>query len=277
MGLDLRCRRRQAELMDQPDLEQAPHDQALRGLARINWWSRSASILWPAIRALSRRLDGAPLRLLDVACGAGDVAIRLWHKARRAGVLLQIDGCDISPAAVAFASRRAAAAGADVRFFTCDALSQALPDSYDVVSTSLFLHHLEEEQAVALLRQMSSAARHLVLINDLRRSWRGFMLAWLATRVLTRSPIVHFDGPRSVESAFTAGEALQLGQHAGLGSLTVTHRWPFRFLLQAQGQNHSVVPPSMAASPEPHALGQPRPLERLHHQGEMGITPPGEL
>src|SRR5437762_14296715 len=82
----LRQRRLEPELMDQPDLAVGQHRQALRGLARINAWSGSARILWPELAALARRLHPAPLRILDVASGEGELPIRLWKRARRAGL-----------------------------------------------------------------------------------------------------------------------------------------------------------------------------------------------
>src|SRR5262249_56971024 len=49
-------RRRRPEIMDQPDLNRADHEHALGGLARINFLSGSARILWPALKALGREL-----------------------------------------------------------------------------------------------------------------------------------------------------------------------------------------------------------------------------
>jgi SAM-dependent methyltransferase len=228
---DLSLRRRQAELMDQPGLDPARHSQALRGLERINFWSRSAAILWPPLVELARR-SKRPLRVLDLATGAGDLPIRLWHWAQRANVPLSIDGCDRSPDAVAYARDRASARGARVRFFECDALGEPLPAGYDMVVSSLFLHHLEDEEAVRLLRRMAEAAGRMVLVNDLVRTRAGFLLAYVGTRLLSRSAIVHTDGPRSVEGAFTLSEAHTLAQRAGLAAVTVARRWPCRFLLR---------------------------------------------
>lgn len=217
--------------MDRPDLDEPSHLRALGGLARINFWSSSAGILWPPIRDLARELRGVPVRILDVAAGAGDVPVRLWRKARRAGVTLAIDGLDISPRAVQYARRHAERRGADVRFLEHDALAKDLPGAYHVVVSSLFLHHLDEAQAVALLGRMARATQRLVLVNDLVRGYTGLVLAHLATRLLTRSRVVHVDGPRSVEGAFTLAEASALAEQAGLKGATIARRWPARFLL----------------------------------------------
>lgn len=227
----LRHRRRQPELMDQPGLDARAHHAALRALKRINWLSGSAGILWRPIRDLARAGPGRPLRLLDVATGAGDVPLRLWRKARRAGIPLEVAGCDVSPVSVDFAQRQAERQQAAVSFFEGDACRGDLPVDYDVMTCSLFLHHLDQEQALALLRALGRQTRQLVLVNDLNRSRAGYLLAWAGSRLLTRSRIVHVDGPRSVEGAFTIAEAKGLAEEAGLGGAQVESRWPCRWLL----------------------------------------------
>ncbi len=230
--LSLRERCVLPEIMDQPDLDTQEHGRALAGLARINAWSGSAQILWPALRDLARGKGNEGLRVLDVASGAGDVPIRLWKRTRRKGLAIQIDGCDRSPFAVAEANRRAAVAGASVRFFAIDALAQPLPDHYDVITCSLFLHHLPGDQAISFLQNAAASAGRLVLVNDLARSHLGYALAWCGTRLLTRSRVVHVDGPLSVRAAFTLAEARSLAVQAGLHGAQVSWRWPFRFLLK---------------------------------------------
>jgi hypothetical protein len=224
-------RRLRPEVMDQPGLDPREHAGALRGLARINFWSHSAGILWPPLTALAREMSPRPVRALDVATGGGDVPIRLWHRARRAGLAVRLDGCDRSPVAVAHAARQGQQAGADVRFLRADVLADPLPAGYDVVMTSLFLHHLDERQAVAFLGRAAEAAGRMVLVNDLVRSRAGLLLAHLGTRLLSLSPVVHTDGPRSVEGAFTLAEVGDLADRAGLAGATVARRWPCRFLL----------------------------------------------
>ncbi len=228
---DLVHRELQPEWMDDPGLDPSLHAQALRGLARINRLSRSTQILWPAIRRLARENPSQTLSVLDLGSGGGDVTIGLWQQARRAGISLEATGCDVSEVAVEHARQKASRAGAAVTFLHSDVFALDQAKHFDVVACSLFLHHQDAKHAVELLRQMRQRARRLVLVNDLVRSRAGYALAWLATRVLTRSPVVHVDGPRSVQAAFTIDEARQLAESAGLFNAQIQACWPCRYLL----------------------------------------------
>ena len=226
----LNQRRREPEIMDQPGLERTRHLDALRGLARINWWSRSAGILWPSLRSLARH-SSRTLRVLDLATGGGDVPLRLWRRAQRAGLAIRLEGCDLSPIAVEHAETTARQCGADIRFFVYDALNGPQLDDYDVLMCSLFLHHLDEMSARTFLERMGQQARCMVLVNDLVRGWPGYLLAQVGTHILSRSPVVHTDGPLSVRAAFTRAELLMLAEQASLHGATVSWRWPWRMLL----------------------------------------------
>src|SRR4029077_19089770 len=97
-------RNRQPELMDQPGLDERLHGHALRSLSRINHVSRTSAMIWEPIRDLAVETKPArTLRILDVACGGGDVALGLARIAKRAGLSVSIDGCDINAVAVAHA------------------------------------------------------------------------------------------------------------------------------------------------------------------------------
>ena len=143
---------------------------------------------------------------------------------------LEISGCDMSDLAVQHASAHAAKAGASVRFFRHDVLADPLPEGFDVLTSSLFLHHLDEPEAVELLRRVRQAGE-LVLVDDLVRSPWGWLLAYVGIRILSRSKVAHVDGPLSVEGAFTCDEVRELTRQAGWPESEVTPRFPCRFLL----------------------------------------------
>jgi len=226
------ARRRTMELMDQPELDPNLHVAALHGLRRINSISRSAAILWPSIAEAASELQPAPLHVLDLACGGGDNALAISRLARRAGLDVEVSGCDISPVAISEARRSAEAYQFEPsNYFQLDVLRQPLPIGFHVITCSLFLHHLSQEDAVNLVRKMADATRKLMLISDLRRTWLGLGLAWAGSRLLTRSPIVHTDAVRSVAGAFVENEIANLTVQHGLDDCVITTHWPQRWLL----------------------------------------------
>lgn len=220
------------ELMDQPDLDPAEHHRALRALARINRISDSTGLLYRPIRALARSHSGPePLRVLDIACGGGDVTVGCAARAKAEGLPIVLEGCDMSETALSRARANADLRGVAVTFFQQNVIDDALPEGYDVVMSSLFLHHLTDDDAQRVLAESGRVARRMVLVNDLIRGLPGLLLAHFAGNVLTRSPVVRFDAPASVSGAFTTEEMRQLATRSGLAGATVHWRWPWRFLL----------------------------------------------
>ncbi|GBD36871.1 Release factor glutamine methyltransferase [bacterium HR36] len=229
-GWDWRRRQCEAERMDDPNLAESAHRQALRELARLNRWGLAVWHLWPKLSGLARRL-GRSLRILDLATGGGDIPIALAKRAARRGWQWQVAGCDVSPTAIAYACEQAQKHQVAVEFFVCDVLRENWPGDWDVVMCSLFLHHLREERAVALMQRMGEAGRHLVLISDLERLPVHYGLVWLATRLLCRSPVVRADGPISVRAAYSISEVRRLAQAAWGSGFRLRRRPPARWLL----------------------------------------------
>ena len=223
------------ELMDQPGLNPVEHIRALDGLHRLNAVSRICQHVWRQVRSHTDVRTGARLRLLDIASGGGDVTFGLWKLARRGGVELEILGLDVSATACAQAARRCRAAGKSISFASMDVLSADLPGEFDVVISTLFLHHLTSPDAAHLLSKMA-AAGNLVVISDLRRSRVGYAVAYVACHLLTRSKMVHHDGPQSVANAFTIPEMNALCQSAGLENAIVRRDWPWRLMVVNRGR-----------------------------------------
>ena len=138
----------------------------------------------------------------------------------------------MSDSAVSIAMEAAERARADAFFFRQDVLGQGIPAGYDVVMCSLFLHHFDNNTARTLLTKMREAAGVAVFVDDLLRTQLGYTLCWVGCRILTRSPMVHYDGPQSVKAAFTMGEARKLFEDAGYANATFRRHWPERFLMQ---------------------------------------------
>jgi SAM-dependent methyltransferase len=250
---DLSERVLQEELMDDPVLEPSEHIRALRTLALVNRLSLTAERIWREIwrQVRVRRRNGGsrgpsdlrqaqargevedsrrPLRILDIACGGGDTVRALKRRARQEGIPLDVHGCDVSPTAVAHARNQARHEGVEASFFELDVLRSPIPDGFDLVCSTLFLHHLREDEVVHLLAGMAEAADTLVL-QDLQRTRAGYWLAQGTLRLLSRSRVAQVDGPRSVRASFQIPEMEALAQRAGLEGARIVPCWPQRFSL----------------------------------------------
>jgi len=228
------------ELMDDPALDPSDHDRALRGLARINRLSFAGRAHLPALALAAGRSGGggraaAGVRVLDVGAGSGDGAVSLALAAKRRGVAVKLVLADISPRAVEAGRNRAAQAGLDAEGVVVDAVGGAgtLPAA-DLAVCSLFLHHLTEVQALAVLgnmRESVSEVGGVVSVNDLRRGAWGSVLANTVPRMVTRSPVVHTDAAISARAAWTASELLDLAARAGMSGARVHPCFPARMTL----------------------------------------------
>jgi len=217
------------ELMDDPGLEEDRHLSALRGLRRINKVSLTTRQLLRKLLEWSE--PDSRIRILDLACGGGDVLVSLERALSRLGFEVAAHGCDISPLALEAARDDARKAGSGADFSQLDVVGGELPSGHDFILSSLFLHHLSDEDVVSLLGRMAEAAERGLLVSDLERRQGGLLLSALAPRLLSRSPVVHTDAVRSVKAAFTLEELGGLAERAGLSGFQLRRCWPFRMLL----------------------------------------------
>ena len=93
------------------------------------------------------------------------------------------------------------------------------------------MHHFEESAVVSLLRRSAQLARVAVVADDLNRTQLGWFLAKTGCWLLSRSPVVHFDGPQSVRAAFTCTEIATIADRAGLEKFRIKKHWPERYAL----------------------------------------------
>jgi len=129
------------------------------------------------------------IRVLDVASGTGDIPriLAAWDPR------LEFTCLDIHADPLGAVRVRG------------DALHLPFGDrSFDYVTTSLFLHHLDDEAAAGALREFDRVARRGLVMNDLLRRWR--LYAWTKLFTLFANEIVRHDGPLSVKKSFTLDE-----------------------------------------------------------------------
>lgn len=192
---------------------------SLADLRHINDWfggTRTTAALLGRVAA-----EGGCRRLsvLEVGAGAGDLPIR----ARR---IFEKDGRELTITLLDRMWSHLPVNG--VPSIAGDAL--ALPfreGAFDVVSCSLFAHHLEPEELRRFAGEAMRVCRRAVLINDLIRSRLHLWLVY-AGLPLFRSHMTWHDAPASVRRAYTPDEMRQMLRDVPAARMTVERRYLYR-------------------------------------------------
>jgi ubiquinone/menaquinone biosynthesis C-methylase UbiE len=175
-------------------------------------------------RSLIERVSAATGRrdfsLLEVAAGEGFVPQRLSTELERRGIRLKITLLD---RVVSHLPKNGSASK-----LAADALNLPFHDSsFDLVSCSLFVHHLTPEQAVAFAKEVLRVCRVAVLVNDLIRHPLHLALVYAGTPWY-RSRITRNDAPASVRQAYTVKEMRNILRDAGLSRVEIERHFLYR-------------------------------------------------
>lgn len=191
---------------------------SLRDLRFINTCFGGVRTTACLVEQVTRQTGKRSLSLLEVAAGSGYVPERTRAVLRRRGIELRPTLLDRSPAHLN--NSRPAVAG--------DALALPFADaSFDLVSCSLFAHHLEPEQLPRFVREGLRVCRLALLINDLIRHPLHLLLVY-AGLPLYRSRLTRHDAVASVRRAYTVNEMRALLAGAAASRLEFSRHYLFR-------------------------------------------------
>jgi demethylmenaquinone methyltransferase/2-methoxy-6-polyprenyl-1,4-benzoquinol methylase len=174
-------------------------------------------------------LEGRPRRILDLACGTGDLSIAI---AGRAGKDVKVTGLDYSPPMLERARRKAAAEGVRdmVEFIEGDATRLPFPDGhFDCVGISFAFRNLTwknplcEPHLAEVLRVLRAGGRYVIVESSQPQNGLARALFRLYLRFFVRPSGILLSGERGAyrylaESAanfYTASQVRELMLGAG--------------------------------------------------------------
>lgn len=228
---DFTTRAQLSELMDDPECSEELLLRTIRQFTSINLLvSRYRSILKRGVLTEMRKNPYRPYHLVDMGAGGCDIDAWLLRKAKALGFDLRITACDLDPRIVRYArSTYGRTEGLAIR--EIDLLVDQLDEPVDFVFANHFLHHLQNDQIIQLLRHWHTRVRCRMVLSDLERhpmSYIGFSILSLAYRSSFARP----DGLTSIQRAFKAEELLEIARQALPDSTCRTRRvFPGRLVL----------------------------------------------
>jgi SAM-dependent methyltransferase len=215
------------ELMDRPQPVTAELASDLRNLRQLNRYFGSYALITYFLRRWIQ--PRTQWRVLDLATGSGDIPRLVIDYARKVGATVAVDAVDQQSSTLEIA-RGLSADYPEIDFKQGDALLFGEEGQYDIVISSLALHHFDEAAAVRMLERCRHLSRRFVLVADLRRGFLATLGVHLLTALIYREPMTRTDARLSAERAFSFREFGSLAERAGWRNFGHSK---FRFARQA--------------------------------------------
>jgi hypothetical protein len=212
------------EILDSDECPPEEVECALRDLGRLNRWFGGVATTQALIERVANISGKNRLSVLEVAAGFGEVPRLVTQRLARRDVTLDYILLD----------RMRSHLHGRTQSVVADALALPFPDgAFDVVSCSLFAHHLSSEELSRFVRDAARVSRCAVVINDLIRHPLHLALIY-AGFPLMRCRVSRVDGVASVRSAYVPNEIRDILASAFASSSSV-HVEIFRHYLFRMG------------------------------------------
>ena len=168
-----------------------------------------------------------PISILDLGCGSGDMLRQVAAFGLKNGYTFKLIGIDANAEAIKYA-KELSADYKQISFLELDIFSDEFKElEYDVVLTTLFLHHFKEDQLVELLKQVLDKSSVGIVVNDLHRHSLAYYLFKLLGLVI-KNDMVKQDGLTSILRGFKRSDLEEISKRLKLKS-QIQWRWAFRY------------------------------------------------
>lgn len=225
---DFSQRSTESEMMDDFNLGHEVINPIMDELEVVNKLLGGYNVFFDALEKLDIK-NG--LTISDWGCGGGDSLRVLADWARKKNLKLNFVGVDATASAMEYA-RQKALAYPEISFIHADVLSEDLHENqFDIVISSLFTHHFENETWIQLIQKMLHCSNYAVIVNDLHRHWFAYHSIGMLTQLFSKSPMVKHDSKLSVLRGFTKSEISNLLSKAGVTNYHLEWKWAFRWQL----------------------------------------------
>jgi SAM-dependent methyltransferase len=207
------------EVLDSDQCPATEAETSLRDLCRINRWFGGVGTTRSLIQRVASVSGQKHFSVLEVAAGFGEVPRAAASGLSRRGITLQITDLDRMHSHLRRGHRAVVA----------DALALPFSDSsFDLVTCSLFAHHLQPRDLASFGDEAARVSRCAVLINDLIRHPLHLALVY-AGFPLMRSYVSRVDGVASVRRAYTPEEVRHiLGSSRSVDHIEISTHYLFR-------------------------------------------------
>lgn len=215
------------------DAEGIPFADLVRNLEELNAINSLLGGHAITCRGIGKIMDRHPgyrhWHIAEIGSGGGDNLYAVHRFLQKKKVNHILTGIDIKEECVRYAASQYEGR-MPVQWQCCDYRNAAWEQQPDIIFSSLFCHHFDDQQLTEQLRWMRRESGMGFFINDLHRHPLAYHAIKMLTRLFSRSYLVKHDAPVSVQRGFRRNEWHDLLKAAGVEA-TVSWQWAFRYLV----------------------------------------------
>lgn len=216
------------EWMDDPSIDKTKLQAAVDDINKINKWLGGYRFTLNAVNQQLRLIDKDQITIVDAGCGDGEMLRYLAKHVKDSRVYFL--GLDFSGHSIKNAREKSKEFDR-IRFRESDIL-KINPDDVkcDILTSTLTMHHFNEEEIVNFLKKFKEITTHSIIINDLHRSKIAFRLFQLLCLTFIRNEISKHDGLISIASGFKRADFKKYARLIPIKNDLIQWKWSFRYI-----------------------------------------------
>ena len=170
----------------------------------------------------------AAISIVDLGCGSGDMLRAVADFGRKNNFIFKLTGIDANEYTVNYA-RKLSVNYPEISYIKMDVLAAEFSGiAFDIVITTLFLHHFTDQEIEHLLIPIVNKVRIGIVINDLHRCSAAYYL-FKGMSFFIKNPMVKKDGAISVLRGFKKNELNAISKKLKNTVSTIHWKWAFRY------------------------------------------------
>lgn len=223
-------RSEQIELMDDLAFTGDEMRITLKELKTINRWFGGDNVTISGLNILISDND-MPTTIADIGCGRGDMLKLMAQWAQAKGLKIRFTGIDANRSIIDYAKENTIDYP-EIDYECLNILSDDFQNErYDIIASSLFLHHFTDQELVTLFKTLQNQTRLGIIINDLHRHWLAYYVIKYTTMTFSASNMIKNDAPLSVLRSFTRDDWSRILSQACIQDYSLKWKWAFRWQL----------------------------------------------
>ena len=230
MLVNLIHRSNEAELMDDPEVNEKDLSIALEDIGKVNKMLGGNNITINAVVNIIKNTDiSREYTIMDFGCGDGEMLRQLAKTLQQHHIKAKLIGIDnhdkcLSQAKILSSSNQ------EIKYYKENILELTKEEfSCDIIMCTLTLHHFEDQEIKRVLTKGLELASLGMIINDIHRARLSYYLFKLFSFFFIKGYIAKNDGLVSIKRGFKRNELLRFAQDLGLTNHRLQWKWAFRY------------------------------------------------